>query len=152
MKGVSKKYNLSTLTHWNTVLHGTVDTVETAYVAHSSFSWRMWILKVSITRIHQESENRRCNLLHNTILLEVLTVGDKLNEQGWFGWRWYGEAPSYITHAGLKERPCYLTSKQLSRVQKYTHAFIYYQDLYNSYRLFFLTPNTITINTLTCVY
>ena len=46
------------------------------YVAHSSFRRRMSILKVSFTRIHQELENRRCNLLQNIILPEVLTVGD----------------------------------------------------------------------------
>ena len=45
------------------------------------------ILKVTITRIHQESEDRCCNLLHKMILLEVLTVGAKLNKRGWFGWR-----------------------------------------------------------------
>ena len=40
------------------------------------------ILKVTITRIHRESEDHCCNLLHKMISLEVPTVGAKLNKRG----------------------------------------------------------------------
>jgi len=85
-EGCIKKDSLSTLTLWNTALKN----IET-YVAHSSTRRKMYI-----TAIHQESEDRCCNLLDNKILLQVLMIWEKLNKQGWFGWQWYGEAPPYI--------------------------------------------------------
>ena len=68
------------------------------------------ILKVTITRIHQQSEDHCCNLLHKMILLEVLTVGAKLNKRGWFGWHViWGSSTIYYSELKVQAKQYFFT-------------------------------------------